>query len=269
MAESNGEFTPVNSLEIALRNVIRDKHTPLWSFYTPLGAAQLWVITQAFPELDGGPDVAPGGGNPPPLAWETPEGKKWFGLYTSPERAAAVIKARDLDKAGLTYHGALGYELLQWFSMEEDAHLAVNLGLPECQYVLDPDMVEFLLARPKPAALQEKPARMVMELEGDPGKWLAPLREFLAQQPNVRAAWITGAVDNPEAAPGDTACDLALVMIDPEDKSLHPQVLAMVKALTPVDTVWRVVSFMGNDVSLGKLASRYPPFYAASGFPRA
>src|ERR1039458_7307055 len=39
-------FTPVNSLETKLRTLLADRNTPLWSFYTPLAAAPLWIIVR-------------------------------------------------------------------------------------------------------------------------------------------------------------------------------------------------------------------------------
>lgn len=34
------DFIPANSLEIAMRNMIRVKHTNSWTFYTPLGSSR-------------------------------------------------------------------------------------------------------------------------------------------------------------------------------------------------------------------------------------
>lgn len=49
---SMSEFVPVNSLELSLRKLLADRNTPLWSFYTPLGAARLWIMVKHYPELD-------------------------------------------------------------------------------------------------------------------------------------------------------------------------------------------------------------------------
>jgi len=62
------EFIPANSLEIQIRAVLTDKNTPLWSFYTPLAATELYMITAAHPELDGSDHIAPGGAATPRCA---------------------------------------------------------------------------------------------------------------------------------------------------------------------------------------------------------
>jgi hypothetical protein len=53
-------------------------------------------------------------------------------------------------------------------------YLSLNLGLPECQYALDADMIEILLERPEPPA--PAPERRVREPEGDPVKFLGPVQ---------------------------------------------------------------------------------------------
>ena len=53
-------------------------------------------------------------------------------------------------------------------------YLSLNLGLPECQYALDADMIEILQERPEPP--DPAPERRVREPEGDPAKFLGPVQ---------------------------------------------------------------------------------------------
>jgi hypothetical protein len=90
----------------------------------------------------------------------------------------------------MTCVAAKGYELLRFLFTQDADYLSLNLGLPECQYGLDADMIEILLERPEPADAAPEPVRMVAEPEGDPAKFLGPVKELLARDATVRAAWI-------------------------------------------------------------------------------
>ncbi len=64
----------------------------------------------------------------------------------------------------------------------------------------------------------------------------------------------------------DLACQIGLVMADPQDKSLLHQVGVMAKALTPVEIECTPTLLMADDQSLRNLVKRQRPFYQAPGF---
>lgn len=262
------EIVPTNALEIALRPVLRDKTTPLWSFYTPLGAARLWIFAQHYPELDGSDLIAPEGQNPNLCVFKGPE-DALISVYTAERRAEEVFAKAKLHPATYTIISALGFEILRLIRTSyPEVFLWVNLWA-DGQYLLDDDMVDILLSRPAPPPLEGPlgpPASFAVA--GEPERYLDPLREFLAGQPNVRAAWI--AMMEPEAplAPGGASYVFHLLMRDPEDDSLLEKVRTMAKALTPLGMEWTSAMLLGDDKSLGNLAKMYPPFYEAADFPR-
>lgn len=259
------EFIPVNSLEITLRTLLRDRNTPLWSFYTPLAAFPLWIIARHYPELDGSDRVAPEGKNPEVCVFSFPKGDI-IGLYTAQCRAQAAMKLWDIPPAQWAPISAQGYGLLHYLH-SMDKQITMNCGLKDAQYTLDPDMVEILLSRPEPPPAESQPQRKVRLPEGDPQHFLGPLREFLAKQPAVRAAWIFGRTDAPPQKPGHHAYEFSLLMRDPEDKSLLQPVETMLKALTPVEMDWVTGVLMGDDQSFRNFAAEQPPFYQAADFP--
>jgi hypothetical protein len=257
-------FTPVNSLETKLRTLLADRNTPLWSFYTPLAASPLWVIVKNHPELDGGDLVAPPGKNPEICTFNFPQGA-FIGLYTSPGRAQQALAQWKMSGHDWAVISAPGYQLLKWLGSSA-ASLCINIGVKECQYGLDPDMVEILLSRPEPEYGHQSPQKVVFEPAAELEQHLGPLRDFLSRQPRVRAAWIYRQKPGPSPAAGEPAYELGLVMDDPEDKSLLPQVGVMVKALTPVEMECVPAMLMADDQSLRNLAKQKPPFYARPDF---
>jgi hypothetical protein len=88
------------------------------------------------------------------------------------------------------------------------------------------------------------------------------LRDFLAQQPTVRAAWI---FRKPETN-GKATYEVGIVAIDPEDNVILEKVGTVVKAITPLQVECGVMMMMADDVSLGNLSKQQPPFYAAPDF---
>jgi hypothetical protein len=259
------DFIPVNSLEIALRNMIRDKHTKSWTFYTPLGSSRLWIFAKNYPELDGADRPVPEGQNPEVCVFTGPD-NSYIGLYTAYNRAEAAFTALKLDPATFAIISGQGFELLRYLK-EHDANFLMNLGLPECQYYLDPDMVDIVLERPAPEPLSDEPQEIVsFDLSGDPGQHLGPLRDFLATQPTVRAAWIvsTGASEGERVRSQNYL--LQLLMRDPEDDNLLEKARTMAKALTPVEMEWESGAIMADDDSLRRLAQEHAPFYRAPDF---
>jgi SseB protein N-terminal domain len=257
-------FKPVNGLETKLRALLTDRNTPLWDFYTPLAASPLWVIVRHHPELDGSDLVAPPGQNPQVCTFNFPQGD-YIGLYTSPGRAQQAFAQWEISKHDWVVVSAPGYQLLKLLK-DSEASLCINVGVKECQYNLDPDMVEILLSRPEPKYDEPPVRKIVLEPAGGPEKHLAPLREFLGRQPKVRAAWIFGQKsDSPQPA-GSKFYEFSLLMDDPEDKSLLPEVGIMVKALTPVEMEWTTAVLMADDQNLRKLVKKKPPFYARPDF---
>jgi hypothetical protein len=146
------------------------------------------------------------------------------------------------------------------------ASLCINVGLKECQYGLDPDMVEILLSRPEPQYDTQPSGKIVMEPAGELEKHLAPLRDFLTRQPKVRAAWIYRQKPATPLPAENPVYEIGLVMDDPEDKSLLPQVGVMAKALTPVEMECVPAMLMADDQSLRNLTKQKPPFYARPDF---
>jgi hypothetical protein len=260
-------FTPVNSLETKLRTLLTDRNTPLWDFYTPLAASPLWVIVRHHPELDGSDLVAPPGQNPQVCTFNFPQGD-YIGLYTSPGRAEQAFAQWEISKHDWVVVSAPGYQLLKLLK-DSEADLCVNVGVKECQYNLDPDMVEILLSRPEPQYAAQPSRKITLEPNDDAAKHLAPLREFLSRQSKVRAAWIFGQKSASPQPAGFRSYELGLLMDDPEDKSLLPEVGTMVKALTPVEMEWTTAVLMADDQSLRKLVKKKPPFYARGDFLKA
>lgn len=263
-----GEFTPVNGLEEQLRRVLTDGHTPLWDFYTPLAAAPLWIVVPHHPELEGTDAVAPGGGNPAVSVWRAPgaeeEAISYVSVYSSVERAKqGVALHEERLRRKMTYVSAKGHPLLRYL-MTFDSDIILNMGQPECQYGLDPDMIEILLERPEPS--DEKPARWVAEPESDPAKFLGPVKELLRRDAAVRAAWIFETKATEPQPRGHCHYELALLMQNPDDEHLLRQVETMAKALTPVQMDWAATLLRGEDAAFENLAARQPPFYRARGF---
>jgi len=260
-------FTPVNSLETILRTLLADRNTPLWSFYTPLAAAPLWIIVQNHPELDGSDLIAPPGQNPAVCVFKGPT-DSYIGLYTSAGRAQAAFTQMKIPPQAMRIVSAPGYQLLKFLS-QMDAELWINCGQKECQYHLDPDMVELLLARPEPQ-YETQPARKVaFEPADELTPHLAPLRDYFSRQPEVRAAWIYRQQTNSSQSAAHPVYEIGLVMDDPEDKSLLPQVGVMAKALTPVEMECVPALLMADDQSLRNLKKQTPPFYARPDFLKA
>lgn len=258
-------MNPVNSIEIALRKLITVKTTPVWSFFTPLATAPLWVIVKHYPELDGSGEVAPDGGNPPLCVFTGPE-VSYIGLYTSPVRAEAAFERWNISRHEMTINSAMGYQILKYASTY-DAHLYMNLGVDEWQYALDPDLVEILLSRPEPVPpAKQPPVHVKLNPAENPAQHLGPLRDFLRQQPTVRAAWIFGMKPLKPIPAGHRSFDVSLVMQDPEDKSLVETVTTMAKALTPVEMEWSASTLMADDRSLRNLSKKQRPFYEAANF---
>jgi SseB protein C-terminal domain len=260
-------MTPVNSLETKLRALLTDPNTLTWSFFTPLAAAPLWIIVRHHPELDGSGLIAPAGKNPQICIFNFPQGAL-IGLYTAGARAQEAFTKWNISKHDWTIVSAPGYQLLKLLTTFE-AGLTINLGLKDCQYHLDPDMVEILLSRPEPAYGPQPARKINLQPAGDPEQHLAALREFLGRQPKVRAAWIFGQKpDSPLPANG-RSYEFSLLMDDPEDKSLLPEIEMMVKALTPVEMEWTTAVLMADDQSLRNLTKKKQPFYARTDFLKA
>lgn len=252
------EFFPVNSLEIALRNVLRDPNTPLWSFYTPLASTSLWAIVEHHPELDGSDLIAPPGQNPGILTLEWPD-QRAVSIYSAPERAERAFEKWEIPRGEWDIIFAPGYQLLSYVNMM-DANVWINLGCEECQKYLDPDMIGILLERGEPKPQKEKVEQADFAPPGEPERYLEPLREFLTTQPEVQTAWIA-------ARQGENAAlvyEVALVMRDPEDDSLLEKVSTMAKALTPVEMNWTSSILMADKQSLKNLARQHRPFYRSA-----
>ncbi len=261
------DFIPVNSLEAKLRALMQDTHTPSWSFYTPLAAAQLWIIIKNHPELDGSELAVPEGENPEVLVFEGELKKETFvGIYTAACRAEEVFNRFGLSRAEYTYVSAPGYQLLGYLIKLDVHYLIMNEGVKEGRYQLDPDMVEILLSRPEPSYEQPKESVLVFEPDEALLRALEPLKEFLGRQPNVRAAWILMEKPDKPLPPGHLACQVGLLMNDPDDESLLQKVEVMAKALTPIETEWHSSLLMADDQSLRNLMKQQKPFYQAPGF---
>jgi hypothetical protein len=260
-------FTPVNSLETKLRTLLADPNTLTWSFYTPLAAAPLWIIVRHHPELDGSDLVAPPGQNPEVCIFKGPK-DSYIGLYTSAGRAQEAFTQLKIPPQVMRIVYAPGYQLLKLVS-QYDAHLWINCGQKECQYHLDPDMVEILLSRPEPQYNTQPSGKIVMEPAGELEQHLAPLRDFLNRQPKVRAAWIYRQKPATPLPADNPVYEIGLVMDDPEDKSLLPQVGVMAKALTPVEMECVPAVLMADDQSLRNLTKQKPPFYTRPDFLKA
>lgn len=254
------DFIPTNSLEIALRTLLRDKTTPVWSFFTPLATAQLFVIAKDYPELDGSDAVAPKGGNPEVCCFSVGE-ESWIGVYTSADRARQAMEVCKVPAHGFTRISAQGHGLLGYLSTLE-VELWINAGLVECQYHLDPDLVSLLLQRPEPPPPAPPTSHLMLNPDAEAPAFFAPLRDFLEQQPAVRAAWVFEG----EAKGTRLQFEVGLVAVDPQDHEILQKVRAAVTALTPVEIDAVTTMLMADDTSLGKLARDQRPFYRAPGF---
>lgn len=272
-AQTKGDFTPVNGLEEQLKRVLTERNAPLWDFYTPLAAAPLWIVVPHHPELEGTDAVAPGGRNPAVPVWSGPgpdgETVHVVGIYSSELRARKGVEMHESQMPGkMSCVSAKGYPLLR-FMTTFGADILLNMGQKECQYDLDADMIDILLERPEPP--DDVPARRVAEPQGDPAKFLGPVRELLARDAAVRAAWIfevqdTEAADAATRLRGHASYELALLMRNPDDEHLLPKVETMAKALTPVQMDWTATLLRGEDAAFENLAARQPPFYRARDF---
>lgn len=259
------DFTPVNSLEINLRALLRDKRTPIWSFYTPLAAAPLWFITQRHPELDGSDLVAPKGQNPEVCVFESSE-HSCIGIYTARCRVEEIFKQWEISQGQFIYVAAPGYQVLRFLSQCKADHLFINAGLQGCQLQLDPDLMEILLSRPEPPPKGASKRQVVLDPNDDAPKFLGPLKEFLGRQPRVRAAWIFVAQSDAPRPSAPRAYEIGLVMEDPEDESLLHEVGVMAKALTPVEMEWTPTLLIADDQSLRNMAKQQRPFYESPQF---
>ena len=111
-------------------------------------------------------------------------------------------------------------------------------------------MVEILLSRPEPQYNTQPAGKLVMEPAAELEQHLKPLRDFLTRQPKVRAAWIyrqKPAMPSPADSP---VYEIGLLIDDPEDKSLLPEVGVMARALTPVEMECVPTLLMADDQSL-------------------
>ncbi|HEV7406739.1 MAG TPA: enhanced serine sensitivity protein SseB C-terminal domain-containing protein [Chthoniobacteraceae bacterium] len=254
------ELTPTNSLEIRLRSLILDKHTPVWSFFTPLAAAQLFIVTRHYPELDGSELVAPAGRNPEVCVLSS-NNKSYIGIYTSAGRAREAMSRLKLSQKEYTFISAKGWPLLK-FLEEFDAYPCMNLGVKEWQYMLDPDLVEILLSRPEPPDPEPAGPGVILAPEEGAPAFLAPLHDYLARQPRVRAAWVF------HQSPSDNTprYEVGLLTIDPEDDDTLKAVGTVVRAITPLQVECSVMMLMADDQSFINLSKQQPPFYAADGF---
>lgn len=261
------DFIPANDLEIALRNIISGKDGRVWPFYTPLGSSRLWIFARNYPELDGSDEAAPKGKNPDICVFTGP-GDPYIGLYTSYSRAEKAFATLKLDPVTFAIISGQGFELLRYL-IGFDASVLVNLGLPECQYYLDTDLIEILLKRPAPEPLPAEPQEIVsFDHSVDPAQHLGPLRDFLATQPTVRAAWIVSTGASEEERAGSQRYLVQLLMRDPEDQSLLQKVSTIAKALTPVEMEWESAVIMADEHNLRRLAQEHLPFYQAPDFLR-
>ncbi|MBE7497619.1 MAG: enhanced serine sensitivity protein SseB C-terminal domain-containing protein [Verrucomicrobiaceae bacterium] len=265
---AKGDFTPQNPLEEQLKRLLTDKNTPYLDFYMPLAASPLWIVVPHHPELDGTDLVAPRGQNPAVPVWSGPgpdgETVKYVGIYSSELRARKGVEMHESRMPGkMTCVSAKGHGLLR-FMKTFGADILLNMGQKECQYDLDPDLIDYLLEQPEPP--DPEPPRTVARPEGDPAKFLGPVKELLARDAAVRAAWI---FESKPAAPlprGHACYELALLMHDPDDEHLLQKVETMAKALTPVQMEWTTSLLRGGHEAFRELAGNHPPFYAARDF---
>jgi len=118
---------------------------PLWDFYTPLAAAEVWITV---PEEAANKQNA---GNPPVCVFEgnnlASEPAKYLGVYSAKTRAEQALKLWPFP-APMTCVAAKGWQLLQYLIVQDADELWLNFGLPECQDGLDTDMIDILLKRP-------------------------------------------------------------------------------------------------------------------------
>lgn len=256
-----GDFTPLNHLEDQLKRVLTDPQTPLWDFYTPLAAAQLWITVpeEAAKKLHAG--------HPPVCVFEgknlAGEPARYLGVYSAKTRAEQALKLWQFP-APMTCVSAKGWQLLQYLMVQDADYLWLNFGLRECQYGLDADMIDILLKRPEPP--DPEPQVRVTAPAGDPAKFLQPVKDLLARDATVRAAWILETKpENPQLR-GQACYQMALLMQNPEDEHLLDQVELMVKALTPVQMEWEVALLRAEDHQLKHFAGKNTPFYAAKTF---
>ena len=264
-------FQPVNPLESLLRKLLSGEDGRVWQFLTPLAAAPVWLITKHYPELDGSDLVAPEGQNPAFLSLEFPTGK-YIGLYTSEQRAQTAFDVYHISRVDFTTvstqcHGLL--KLLQFaYAEDENTHVFVNLGTEDGCYHLSMEWIGYMLERPAPPPLTRTEPELLVDPcpPGNPGAPLGPIRDFLAKTPTVRAAFILGVPPDVPGEPAPARYDFALVMVDPDDKSLEQRVTVMLKALTPLEEEWSVGTLMAPDEAYRQMAAANPPFYAAPGF---
>ncbi|MGB8167147.1 MAG: enhanced serine sensitivity protein SseB C-terminal domain-containing protein [Chthoniobacteraceae bacterium] len=254
------EFIPTNSLEILLRNLLRDKQTPVWSFFTPLAAAELFIIAKHYPELDGSDAVAPEGENPAVCTFHGGE-RSWIGVYTSRERARQAMEVCNVPKDQFTCISAQGHGLLTYLNTM-DSELWINAGLTECQYHCDPDIIDLLVSRPAPPPPAGPAELLALDPDAEPPAFLAPLHDFLAQQPRVRAAWV---FEKGEEG-GKLLYDVGLVATDPTDNDILSKVSTVLRAVSPVTVEATAMMMMADDTSLRRLANDQPPFYQAPDF---
>ena len=188
-------------------------------------------------------------------------------VHASAARANEAFEKFKISPHAFRIASAPGYQLLRFATKADpDASLCMNLGLSECQFVLDPDMVEILLERPEPDYEKRPSDKIRITDTTEAEKHLAPLSEFLGRQPTVRAAWIYQRKSDTPSRAGHEAYEFSLLMNDPEDDSLLKQVETMLKALTPLEMEWTTAVMMADDQSLRNLSKQKPPFYARADF---
>ena len=194
------DFTPVNSLETKLRALINDKNTPVWSFYTPLAAARVWIFIKRYPELDGTGLLIPKGENPAVCIFHQPA-QDFVGIYTAESRADEIAQKWNIPAGEYHAIATPGYQALHLLG-QSDSEIWINAGLQGCQHHIDADFLEIILSRPEPEYEMTPASSIELHPEGDPQQYLRLLREFLASQPTVRAAWIFGARSTEPQLPG-------------------------------------------------------------------
>jgi hypothetical protein len=94
-------------------------------------------------------------------------------VYSARCRAEEALKLWEFLRP-MTCVSAKGYELLRFLFTQDADYLSLNLGLPECQYALEADMIEIL--RQRPELPDPAPERRVREPEGDPAMFLGPVQ---------------------------------------------------------------------------------------------
>lgn len=254
------EFIPTNSLDILLRNLIRNKQTPIWSFFTPLAAAEVFIIAKRYRDAQGREAEPPKGENPAVAVFTSGE-QTWIGIYTSRDRVRKAMELCKVPEDDYTYVWALGHGVLSYLNTM-DAELWINGGLKECQYRCDPDIVDILISRPAPPPPEKPKEHLQLDPDAEAPAFLGPLHDFLAAQPRVRAAWV---FDQGEEG-GKLRYEVGIVATDPTDDEILEKISTVLRAVSPLTVEATTMMMMADDTSLRKLASDQPPFYRAPDF---